>query len=255
MFQQLPETLIGTALGTAILPSLSLFYAEKNDQDFFRIIRAAIRLVLATSFGIGVLMAIGLGPLIQAALGFELEQHQILVWTLRGFLVGLTGHCLLEVANRAFYAQQEPLFPLLGTILNLFLYLVLGIMLYRPLNAPGISLTDSISFTVQALFLLWLLYRPAAVRIRIRKMSRFGRMIGMETPLEVPLTGGESSLIERTLLRSALGAIVAGLVCLLIPRINFGNGNILVKSIVGLMVGTVVYIPFIIPEIKLFRQF
>ncbi len=255
MFQQLPETLIGTALGTAILPSLSLFYAEKDHQGFFRIIRKAIRLVLAASFGIGVLMAIGLGPLIQAALAFEPEQHQLLVWTLRGFLVGLTGHCLLEVANRAFYAQQEPVFPLLGTILNLFLYLVLGISLYRPLNAPGISLTDSISFTIQALFLLWLLYRPAAIRIKIRKMSSLGQIFGLEAPLEAQQTGEGSSLIGRTLLRSVLGAIVAGLVCLLILSANIGNGNILVKSIVGLMVGTAVYVPFIIPEIKLFRQF
>ncbi len=255
MFQQLPETLIGTALGTAILPSLSLFVTSKQMDSFRDTLRNACKLVISASFGIGVIMAVGMGPLIQAALGFADAESALLMWTLRGFLVGLAGHCLLEVANRAYYAQQDAAIPLLGTILNLLLYIGFGMLLYQSLGTPGISLTDSISFTIQALVLLFLLTVDPKDRLKILKSLRLhhfhARLEGLlpENQIRMDRFG-----IFKVVLRTAIGAAAAGMTAwLLIHQIELG-GNNLVKSVIGMLLAGAVYLPFVIPEIKMFRH-
>ncbi|MHC1771571.1 MAG: murein biosynthesis integral membrane protein MurJ [Flexilinea sp.] len=255
MFQQLPETLIGTVLGTAILPSLSLFIAEKDKKSFEDTIQKSCRLSVAFSLGSAVIMGIGLGPLVQFAFGMEATETSLIMWTLRGFLVGLAGHCLLEVASRSFYSQQEALLPLVGTVINLILYIVIGSFLYRRLDAPGISLTDSIAFTVQAFFLLFLLKLPPEVRLKwTRGKNRFWRWIAGDEALRSVQLSAKIGL-GKTTLRAGVGALVSGAICYAVTVCHNGNPDILVKSFIGMALAVIIYIPFILPEIKLLRQF
>lgn len=231
MFQQLPETLIGTAIGTAILPSLSLYISRKDYERYRSVIRSACRIAAALSLGSAAVMAVGLGPLIQTLLGFDAGQTELMMWTLRGFLAGLVGHCLLEIANRAYYAQEEARIPLLGTIFNVLLYIGCGLLLYKRLDAPGISLTDSIAFTAQAVMMLLLLARShKAVKT---------------APAPIDIWG--------TVLRAALGALCAGGVCF--AMIRFLPAGALAASIAGMISATCVFIPFVIPELKLLKSF
>ncbi len=231
MFQQLPETLIGTAIGTAILPSLSLYISRKDYERYRTVIQSACRIALALSFGSAAVMAVGLGPLIQTLLGFDAGQTDLMMWTLRGFLVGLAGHCLLEIANRAYYAQEEARVPLMGTILNVLLYIGCGMLLYKRLDAPGISLTDSIAFTAQAVLMLLLLARTHS------KVKT--------APAPIHVWG--------TVLRSALGALFAGGICFAVIR--FLPAGALIASIAGMILAMCVYIPCVIPELKLLKSF
>ncbi|MBQ6510176.1 MAG: hypothetical protein IJI07_11935 [Flexilinea sp.] len=237
MFQQLPETLIGTAIGTAILPSLSLFISDKDLQSYRDVIEKACRIALALSLGAAAIMAVGLGPLIGTFFGFDAQQNQLMMWTLRGFMVGLAGHCLLEIANRSYYAQEQALVPLLGTILNVLLYLGTGYLLFRRLDAPGLSLTDSIAFTVQAILMLLVLADP----------KRYARLLSGKEILPAPAN------LRSTLLRTAPGAAAAGGICFAV--MTFLNLNILVKSILGMILGTALYAAVIIPELKLLKRF
>ena len=237
MFQQLPETLIGTAIGTAILPSLSLFLSQKDILSYWEVIRKACRLALALSLGAAAIMAVGLGPVIKAFFSFDETQNLLMMRTLQGFLVGLAGHCLLEIANRAFYAQEQALVPLLGTILNVFLYITAGFFLFRRMDAPGLSLTDSIAFTTQAIFMLFILTRP----------THFKRFFSGKEFLSAP------SDIGNTLLRAIPGAAAAGGICFAVMSIPIGN--ILVKSMLGMIFALLVYCIAIIPEIKLLNRF
>lgn len=253
MFQQLPETLIGTAIGTAILPSLSLFTSEGDTQKFSQTVEKACRLALAFSLGIAVLMGLGLGPLIGFAFKLDGAQNDLMMWTLRGYLLGLAGHCLLEIANRAFYAQEEALIPLFGTIINLALYIGIGAAVYQHLDAPGISLTDSLAFTVQALFMLLLLRLPAR-QLPDKETNAFlhwlegGEKIQrLRIPVQIHM--------GKTLLRSLLGALASAAVCICLIHFAPESLNILVKSIVGMILGLFVYLLFILPELKILKKF
>lgn len=237
MFQQLPETLIGTAIGTAILPSLSLFISDQDLKSYREVINKACRIALALSLGAAAVMAVGLGPVIGTFFGFDDAQNILMMRTLQGFLAGLAGHCLLEIANRAYYAQEQAVIPLLGTLVNVLIYLLSGFLLYQRLGAPGLSLTDSIAFTVQAVLLLLILAKPGA----FQKLF-FGKPF---LRAEVDLRG--------TLIRSVTGAAAAGSICFAVMSIP--NGNILVKSIVGICIAFIFYCVMIIPEIKLLKRF
>ena len=237
MFQQLPETLIGTAIGTAILPSLSLFISNKDIHSYREVINKACRIAIALSLGAAVIMSVGLGPLIGSFFAFDEAQNLLMMNTLRGFLVGLAGHCLLEIANRAFYAQEQALVPLFGTILNVFIYIISGFLLFRRAGAPGLSLTDSIAFTVQALMMFIILAHPEKVK---------------------RLTAGKEFLpaapdMRKTLLRAIPSAAAAGGICFAVMSIP--NINILVKSILGMCAALFFYCITIIPEIKLLKDF
>ena len=102
-------------------------------------------------------MMVGLRPLLAVVFRFDAQGTDLLLWVTRGYLLGLAGQCLLEVANRSFYAQQIVRIPLIGSMLNLGIYIILGQMLYLPAGATGISVTDSVAFTTQAAVMLILL--------------------------------------------------------------------------------------------------
>lgn len=237
MFQQLPETLIGTAIGTAILPSLSVYLSDRDIQSYREVIQKACRLALAMSLGAAVIMSVGLGPAMGTLFGFAGEQNQLMMNTLRCFLIGLAGHCLLEIANRSYYAQEQALIPLLGTILNVVIYAAAGFLLFRPLGAPGLSLTDSIAYTSQSVLLLLILSRPQK-----------GNHLFTNKPFHnAPLD------LRGTLLRCVPGACAAGGICF--GLMSIPNGNILVKSMLGMCLALLFYSAVIIPELKLLKQF
>lgn len=237
MFQQLPETLIGTAIGTAILPSLATFISDEDITSYREVIEKACRIALALSLGAAVIMSIGLGPVIGAFFGFDAAQNELMMWTLRGFLAGLAGHCLLEIANRAYYAQEQALVPLLGTILNVLIYIGAGFLLFRRLDAPGLSLTDSLAFTAQAVMMLLILARPKPA----------GKLLSGRPFLSAPAD------VRGTLLRAVPGAAASGGICFAV--MNCFNLNILVKSILGMAAALIFYLICILPEIRLLKRF
>jgi putative peptidoglycan lipid II flippase len=158
LFMQVPETLIGTALGTALLPTLSEQIVRGDVQNFIITLKKTIRIILALTIPGAALLAIVIRPVV-GLLGFDAAGTEMVIWTSRAYLVGLVGHSLMEVAARAFYARQDARTPLFSAGLNLVLFLSLGVLLFTPLGAPGIALANSIAFTIQAFGLLYLLNR------------------------------------------------------------------------------------------------
>jgi putative peptidoglycan lipid II flippase len=223
MLQQVPETLIGTAIGTALLPTLAGMAALEQRAEFHGALDRAIRVLVGLTIPIAAVLAAGLGPLLGIMFDFGPEGTQVLLWTTRGFLAGLAGHSLMEVASRSFYARKDALTPLLTGAGNLLVYFALGLLLYRPLGPAGISLTDAICFTLQALVLLAILAR------RLKEPFRPG----------------------GTMLRAVLAAVVAGSAVLLIQSLPAFQARPLISGLVGLSAGSLLIIPFVWKELRL----
>jgi putative peptidoglycan lipid II flippase len=221
MVQQVPETLIGTAIGTAILPTLAEQVARKDWEMFRSILERAIRVLVALTIPVAVILAVGMRPLLVLAFGFDAEGTDLLLWVARGFLVGLMGHSLLEVAARSFYAQQDAITPLVGAAINVTIYITLGSLLFRPLGAPGISITDSIAFTIQAFFLLTMLLRKPFLKFNVK----------------------------GTVLRVFPGALAAFAVILAVQFAG-SEASSMVIGLAGMTAGSLIVLPFIWPEIR-----
>lgn len=222
---QVPETLLGSAVVIALLPSISELFSRGDRDGFRHTINGTIRAILAFTIPAAALLAVGLRPLVAAAFGaFSPEEVDLVVLVTRVYLLGLSGHALLEVASRSFYAQQNARTPLYAAILNALAYVVFAIVFARSLGATGVALAATLSFSLEALLLLWLLRRdyPGLTEVK----STLGRVLGATAIVSL--------------------AFYALLLWQPFP--------ILYVSLGGMVLGLLAVLPFIWPEIRLFSR-
>ena len=165
--QQVPETLIGTAIATALLPTLSELIAANEQTRFKETIERAIRVMIALSLPITVILSLVSLPLIQVAFGFPLEDAQMIQWATQAYLIGLLGHSVVEVGVRAFYARQNALVPMLVSGMGLVIYIGLAVGLMGPLQSGGIALANSVSYSIQAFVLILVLNRQVPEKFKL----------------------------------------------------------------------------------------
>jgi putative peptidoglycan lipid II flippase len=161
MILQVPETLIGTAIGTAMLPTLSEMAARQDWEPFKAAITRAIRVLTALTIPIAAILALWLRPWIALAFGFDPAGTTLIHLVTAAFLAGLLAHSVIEVEARAFYSTQNARLPLLASILTLAVFLGSGWLFTPKWGAAGIAIAVSLAFTVEMVFLGFLLHRHA----------------------------------------------------------------------------------------------
>jgi len=224
MIMQVPETLIGTAIGTALLPTLSELAAQNQVERFRETLERVLRVLLALTIPASVLLAIAVGPLIRAAFDFSSPGNELVTSVTRMFLFGIVGHSVLEVAARAFYSQQDARRPLLASALTTLAYAGFGLLLSRSMGAVGLSLANTLAYTAEAALLLaWL--RP--------------RLAG---PFR----------LQGTPWRTALGTLVGGGITALVLRFLPGSspepGPVIAAA--AMAAGGLMALPFIRKELR-----
>lgn len=241
MILQFPETLIGTAIGTALLPSISELIAKNQLKEFSQTITRVIRVFIALSIPSAFLLSFALPPLLDFAFGFSPAGTNLLLWVTRAFLAGLLSHCLLELGARIFFAQQNAMVPFFAAALNLIVYIASGIILSRSLNAVGVALADAIAFTAQAFFLLVIFF------IRKKPEEKTGQEI--EPTRQKPIQE-----YSRTVLRTLIGSAIGSLAVWLIIH-YFANqlGSLFLGSGAALA-GLIIVLPFIYREILIMQR-
>lgn len=222
MIQQVPETILGTALGMALLPAISEFIALEQREKFRDTIEKCVRILFGLTLPVAVVLGVGLEPLVKLVFGLNAAQADLMMWVSRGFLLGLIGHSILEVATRSFYSQQNTVIPFLTAVMTLVIYTGVGILLYRWLGAPGIALTDTIAYTTQVMVVLFLLNR------------RLVKPIGL----------------GDTLPRAVLGAVVGGLVVAGLFALLSGRLPGAAVSVISMLAGGVAFLPFVFKEVR-----
>jgi len=224
LIMQVPETIFGTAIGTAIHPTLSEHFARKDDQSFAASVQRAIQTILALTIPSAVLMSVTIRPLVGAVFGFDAYGTTLVVHAAWAYLLGLIGHSLLEIAARAFYARQNARIPLLGRGIGTVIFILSGILLYRWMGAAGIALSNSLAFTLETALLLYLLSRSHPTILQQGK------------PL-IRIIGG-------TVLGAGVSLLVGSLV----------SYSPLISGSAALAAGALVVIPFLLPELRQLRS-
>jgi len=159
MIMQVPETLIGTALGTALLPTISEQAARSDWENFRSTVERAVRVLVGLCLLVAAVLAAGIHPLIRLVFKLDETGTSLVTWTVRIYLLALAGESVLEVAARAFYARKDALRPLAASSLNTAIFIGGGavILLHWPeWGAPGIALLE-MAFSIEAaILLIWL---------------------------------------------------------------------------------------------------
>jgi putative peptidoglycan lipid II flippase len=208
MIMQVPETLIGTAIGTALLPTISEHAARADWSSFRATVERAVRVLVALCLPVAAILGAVIHPLVRAVFGLDEPSTTMLTWTVRVFLLALTGESVLEVAARAFYARKDALRPLVASFVNTFIFIGVGaavLLGYPGWGAPGIALIE-MSFTIEAAILILWLNRllPSPVRLgsslwRGLAAAILGGAVAYAFALWLPLSGPVSSLLALPL--------------------------------------------------------
>ena len=213
MIMQVPETLLGTAVATALLPTLSELAARGDWSSFRATVEKAVQALIALTLPIAAVIAAGIHPLARAAFGFDEAGTALLTWTTRVYLLTLCGYALQEMMARAFYARKEAWWPFFGVSLRLVIYLVIAgiaILRFREVGAPAIAMAE-LSLTAEAFVMLSWLNRRLPETVRIGRALLRGLVAALAAGstaylLAVYLPGGA---VITALLGMAAGAGIA----------------------------------------------
>jgi len=219
--QQVPETIIGTAIAVALLPSLAEFINRGQLNNFVETVNKALKVMLALCIPIGVLLALTVRPLSGSFFSYDTSRLNLITLCTWAFLAGLVGDTWLEVAVRSFYANQNTRTPLIAAFLQVVTFIVLSLILSPIIGLAGIPLSAALTFTIQAIVLLGILNR------------RYPGLLQVGT----------------TLPRAFVSGLVAGAVTF--AAMEFLPLSTLPATLIALVVGGLAALPLIWSEIKL----
>ncbi|ENU83937.1 integral membrane protein MviN [Acinetobacter sp. CIP 102159] len=111
---ELPLGLIGVAIGTVILPSLSARHAEQDQAKFRRMIDWAAKIIMLVGIPASIALCMLSTPIIQALFQrgeFTLEDTHMTALALQCMSAGVISFMLIKVFAPGFYAQQDTKTP------------------------------------------------------------------------------------------------------------------------------------------------
>jgi len=154
---QFPETIIGTALGITVFPTLANLANTGDRAGLRRTASWALRLILALAVPAAVgLWVLGrpLTVLLFQRGAFDAATTDRVFLALQFFALGLIFHSALEVVSRLFYAQQDMWTPLWAALAGVVTNGTLGWLLLPSLAQGGIALSNSLAVGLQVGLLL-----------------------------------------------------------------------------------------------------
>lgn len=138
----MPWTLIGTAIGIAIFPTMAALAAQKDVAAQRRALSGSLRAILTLAIPAAALLIFLGQPVIRLLFEggeFTAESTQLVYYALRFYSLALISQSMLEVVVRAFAAQQDTYTPLYISIFTTLLNIGLAIWLTRPIDQGGIA--------------------------------------------------------------------------------------------------------------------
>ncbi len=159
-FVQLPETMIGTAFGLVAFPTLSALASRRDTEGLRSTLAESLHHVMALTLPIAAAMILLGRPLLALLFqrgAFDAASTEAVLAPLRFYALGLVGHSCLELAARAFFAQQDAITPLYIAAATALFDVILMLLLVGPLGAGGLALANSIAISVEVVVLLLVL--------------------------------------------------------------------------------------------------
>jgi len=138
----MPWTLIGTAIGIAVFPTMAALAAQKDVSAQRKAFSGSLRAILTLAIPAAAGLILFGEPIIRILFEggeFTAESTQLVYYALRFYALALISQSMLEVVVRAFAAQQDTYTPLYISIFTTMVNIGLAIWFTRPIEAGGIS--------------------------------------------------------------------------------------------------------------------
>jgi putative peptidoglycan lipid II flippase len=202
-FFQLPYAIFAVSIMTALLPTLSSHWSERDPVAFRRLLAQGIRgtafIVVPATFGYLALATPMIRLLLQHGV-MRADSTHLLSRVLVFFSLGLFPFCAFQLLLRAFYAMQDTRTPALINVGENVIFIAGNIVLVRYLSVGGLALSNGIGYTFASAVALVILRR------RLRGLE--GRRISgaLARILVAGVAAGATAYGVSRILASSLGS-------------------------------------------------
>lgn len=207
---ELPSGVLGVALGTILLPTLSRTYASKDREEYSRILDWGLRLCFVLVLPCALALAILAEPLTVALFQYGKFSAFDAAMTQRALIAysfGLLGIILVKVLAPGFYAQQNIRTPVKIAIFTLVATQLFNLALIGHLQHAGLALAISLGACLNAGLLYWKLRQQKLFQPQAGWGGFLGRLVLAVAAMSAVLLGllqvmpawADGQMIERFL--------------------------------------------------------
>lgn len=159
---QFPMGVLAISLGVAVFPLLTRYAARNDIVNLRHSINRALRLALMEGFATGVGLFVLAGPIVKviyARRNFSSADAAQAAFILQMYVLGMWSYCSYQILTRSFYSLKDTITPLKVSCYLVGINLLMLVpMLWIPgLGAGAFGLSTSITFTINASVLIYLL--------------------------------------------------------------------------------------------------
>jgi putative peptidoglycan lipid II flippase len=162
---EFPAGMLGVALGTILLPSLSKYHADANPAEYSKLLDWGLRLTILLALPCAAALAVIALPLVSALFQygrFSSEDAWLTRDALAAYSVGLLGMILVKILAPGFYARQNIRTPVRIGILTLFATQAMNLVFIVPFKHAGLALAIALGACLNAALLYVYLRRDGA---------------------------------------------------------------------------------------------
>jgi len=162
---EFPAGVLGVAVGTILLPSLSKYHADANHDEYSRLLDWGLRLTVLLAVPAAAALAVLALPLVATLFQygrFTVGDAWMTQRALVAYSIGLIGMILVKILAPGFYARQNIVTPVKIGILTLMVTQAMNFAFIGPLQHAGLALAIGLGACLNA-FLLFFLLRKQKV--------------------------------------------------------------------------------------------
>lgn len=195
---EFPSGLLGAALATILLPSLSKCFASGNHIEYSKLLdwglRLTVMLALPAALALGLLSIPLLATFFQRG-AFTAHDVVMTSYALIGYSVGLVGILLVKILAPAFYAKQDIKTPVKIGIITLILTQLMNLIFVKGLDwdHAGLALSIGLGACFNSAILFYLLRKKGIYQAEPGWLKFFLKIILAVTAMGVVLWFGMGS--------------------------------------------------------------
>ena len=159
---EFPAGMLGVALGTILLPSLSKHYATQSSEQYSALLDWGMRLTFLLAVPAAVGLALLAMPLIITLFmygAFSIADAEATRAALMAYSIGLLGLILVKVLAPAFYARQDIRTPVKIAVATLVITQLMNVAFIGPFKHAGLALATGLGSCLNAALLYYLLHK------------------------------------------------------------------------------------------------